>query len=404
MMEPVLQRLIFFITRKVFISHNPTFRIIVVLMMEIPLDTPVCLQSHIGKNLQCENRAVVCSDAVVKEWEHMLIKKIKNGKFIIQSCKNGRNLQVQPNGRCVFDNYNELLWEQFDIEAVGDGRFFFISCHTGKVLNCNKKGDVWCVIDYTKRRRWEKWRFIIPDAALYKEMMRLIPLNTPVCLQGHTKKNLQNEFFWRTAKCNNRNMKGWEQMEIKKIHNGKFIIQSRWNGRNLQVQPNGRCVFDNHNELLWEQFDIEAVGDGRYIFISCHTGKLMQCDAHGVVWCANSYADRGDWEMWNIIFPDNQDIKNMMTSEQLNMILIGAAAVVAGVVVIGVVSWALVPIAMSTFGTVVVGVGTIHAPLAMGGVAATLQATSAALLVAEIVVPHVVTAACLSLVVLRETL
>ena len=60
----------------------------------------------------------------------MLIKKIDDGKFIIQSCQNGRNMQVQSHGRCVFANNNELLWEQFDIEAVGDGRFFFISCHT----------------------------------------------------------------------------------------------------------------------------------------------------------------------------------------------------------------------------------------------------------------------------------
>jgi hypothetical protein len=374
------------------------------MMTSIPLNTPVCLQSHIGKNLHCESRTVVCSDAGKKEWEYMLIKKIDNGKFIIQSCQNGRNLQVQPHGRCVFANHNELLWEQFDIEAVGDGRFIFISCHTGKVLNCNEIGDVWCVIDYSKRRRWEKWRFIIPDAVVKKEMMmRLIPLDTPVCLQGHTKNNLQNEFLWRTAKCNNRNMKAWEQMVIKKIDNGKFIIQSRWNNRNLQVQPNGRCIFENNSELLWEQFDIEAVGDGRFIFISCHTGKLMQCDANGVVWCANSYCDRGDWEMWNIKFPDNMDVKNMMTSEQLNMILIGAAVVISGVVVIGVVSWALVPVAMSTFGTVVVGVGTFHAPLAAGGVAATLQATSAALLVAEVIVPHVVASACLCSLVFRET-
>jgi hypothetical protein len=103
------------------------------MMTSIPLNTPVCLQSHIGKNLHCESkesRTVVCSDANIKEWEHMLIKKIDDGKFIIQSCQNGRNMQVQSHGRCVFANNNELLWEQFDIEAVGDGRFFFISCHT----------------------------------------------------------------------------------------------------------------------------------------------------------------------------------------------------------------------------------------------------------------------------------
>ena len=40
---------------------------------------------------------------------------------------------------------------------------------------------------------------------------------------------------------------------------------------------------------------------------------------------------------------------------------------------------AFIPIAMSLFGTVVPGVGTIHAPLASGGIAAWLQSSSAAL-------------------------
>jgi hypothetical protein len=39
----------------------------------------------------------------------------------------------------------------------------------------------------------------------------------------------------------------------------------------------------------------------------------------------------------------------------------------------------MVPHAMSTFGTVVAGVGTLHAPLIDGGCAALLQASSAAL-------------------------
>ena len=40
---------------------------------------------------------------------------------------------------------------------------------------------------------------------------------------------------------------------------------------------------------------------------------------------------------------------------------------------------AMVPGPMTAFGTVVAGLGTFHAPLAVGGVAATLQATSSAL-------------------------
>ena len=53
-----------------------------------------------------------------------------------------------------------------------------------------------------------------------------------------------------------------------------------------------------------------------------------------------------------------------------------AAGVTVGVAVVSAVPFiagALVPIAMSTFGTVISGVGTIHA---VGGVAATLQTVS----------------------------
>ncbi len=54
------------------------------------------------------------------------------------------------------------------------------------------------------------------------------------------------------------------------------------------------------------------------------------------------------------------------------MIGVGAAPL------IGLGAGALVPSAVSFFGTVVLGIGTIHASLAAGGVAAILQATSAA--------------------------
>ncbi|TMW67199.1 hypothetical protein Poli38472_012315 [Pythium oligandrum] len=57
----------------------------------------------------------------------------------------------------------------------------------------------------------------------------------------------------------------------------------------------------------------------------------------------------------------------------LNGVLIGAGAVLA----VGLGAAALVPTAMSTFGVVVAGVGTMHAA---GGVAATLQVAASALL------------------------
>lgn len=52
-----------------------------------------------------------------------------------------------------------------------------------------------------------------------------------------------------------------------------------------------------------------------------------------------------------------------------------ATIIGGGVFVAGVGATMLIPVAMTTFGTVVSGVGTIHAA---GGVAATLQSTAAA--------------------------
>lgn len=58
-------------------------------------------------------------------------------------------------------------------------------------------------------------------------------------------------------------------------------------------------------------------------------------------------------------------------------LVVGGAVLVP---VVGLTAGVLVAPAMATFGTVVAGVGTIHAPLAAGGVAAILQATSVSLI------------------------
>lgn len=65
----------------------------------------------------------------------------------------------------------------------------------------------------------------------------------------------------------------------------------------------------------------------------------------------------------------------MALSTALGAAAVGAVALPA----VGSIAGALVPTAMSAFGTVVAGVGTLHAPLAAGGVAAILQANSALL-------------------------
>ncbi|KAF0745286.1 hypothetical protein Ae201684P_011557 [Aphanomyces euteiches] len=64
------------------------------------------------------------------------------------------------------------------------------------------------------------------------------------------------------------------------------------------------------------------------------------------------------------------------------------------VVVVGVTAGALVPLAMSIFGTVVSGVGTLHAA---GGVAAALQVIAAKLTVASITIGAAIGAAVASI-------
>jgi predicted metal-binding protein len=125
-----------------------------------------------------------------------------------------------------------------------------------------------------------------------------IPLNTPICLKAHTGNNLQNEFFWRNGRCNNQNTEAWEKMMLIKTEDEKIIIQSRWNGRNLQVQESGQ--FANHNQELWEKFEVESDKDGKVYFISCHTGNVMQCNQDGFAWCVNK--NRQSWEAWTIIY------------------------------------------------------------------------------------------------------
>jgi len=196
----------------------------------------------------------------------------------------------------------------------------------------------------------------------------------PICLKSHTGKNLQNEFVWRSGRCNNANTEGWEQMILIKTNDDKIIIQSRWNNRNLQVQKSGRCVFANSNQDLWEKFDVEVDDDGKVYFISCHTGNVMQCNAENFAWCSNQ--NRLSWEAWTIIDPKS---KIMMTSSELRVMSLAVTGAVVPSIV-GLAMGSFVPLTMASFGTIVAGVGTIHAPLAAGGCAAFLQVSSAALL------------------------
>lgn len=67
--------------------------------------------------------------------------------------------------------------------------------------------------------------------------MNVVPLNIPICLRSHMGKIMQNALFTRhdEAYCRNHNLDAWEQMLLLPTDDGKIIVQSRFNGRNLQV-------------------------------------------------------------------------------------------------------------------------------------------------------------------------
>lgn len=111
-------------------------------------------------------------------------------------------------------------------------------------------------------------------------------------------------------------------MILLKTDDDKFIINSRQNNRNLQVQKNGNCVFANHNQDLWEKFDIEVDEDGKVFFISCQTGNVMQCNNEGFASCVNQ--NRDYMEAWTIIKPGTEE---MMTSEELRVKSLAFSAV-----------------------------------------------------------------------------
>jgi hypothetical protein len=97
---------------------------------------------------------------------------------------------------------------------------------------------------------------------------------------------------------------------------------------------------------------------------------------------------------WTIVFPDEEDrtrradglhIGGLHIPQTPLRIAAGVAVGVAAVPLMSMAAAAMVPAAMSTFGTVVAGVGTMHASFAAGGVAATLQVGSVALATTEAV-------------------
>lgn len=80
------------------------------------------------------------------------------------------------------------------------------------------------------------------------------------------------------------------------------------------------------------------------------------------------------FEKDNDVYTEKRSITERVLTTTARTTATTAAVVASGQAAAG----ALVPVAMKTFGTVVSGVGTLHASAAAGGVAATLQSIAAA--------------------------
>lgn len=420
--------------------------------MDVPLNTPIYLKAHNGRILTNKGAGYFAYQSSQVSFQTIQLIRTADNKIVIQSKSNGKSLQVRKSGYCVFANRNQLLWEKFDIEKDQSGKIYFISCHTGNVMRIDGKGFARCI-----NMNRAKWSALTIDP----EPRFDIPLNTPICLKAYTGNHLTNE---GSGRCINKNMHDAELVQLKQTTDNKIIIQSISNGNNLQVRVSGYCVFANQNQKRWEKFDVEQDQDGKIYFISCHTGNVMQCNPQGFARCNNR--NRLEWEAWTIVNPTNVKIpsnipptkstsvkfpppenhpaksplpeappppskspancsgicnnlnfldalnrafkvfgvaarhkfskfmkigwrliyakimsylKLMFTDPKFRIItftVLGAALIP----LLGLTAGALVPVAMSTFGTVVAGVGTFHAPFIAGGCAAILQVASASLL------------------------
>jgi hypothetical protein len=183
-----------------------------------------------------------------------------------------------------------------------------------------------------------------------------IPLNKPIPLHQYTKE------------ANNAEALQFENVVLTEADETMIYIKSEDLTRTLTLLTSGRCVFDDESKEKPEKFKV--VEFPSYMCLKSNSTDLLLQFHEGNFHClSNNHEDTG-----TIVFPKNAGVHPLVWC--LGAAVVGAALIPA----IGLGAAALVPTAMSTFGTVVAGVGTIHAPLAAGGCAAILQSTSAALL------------------------
>jgi hypothetical protein len=180
-----------------------------------------------------------------------------------------------------------------------------------------------------------------------------LPLSHSICMNAQLENHLQYDFTLREGRCPNQKTQVWDKMELIRTADNNITIQSRENSRNLQLDS---CcfLFVKYSPELSEKFT-----DGKIDSFLCHTRSVKLGYEDGFPGCVNK----------------NQSIIHSLSLRLIAFTGSGAALIP----VLGLGASAIVPLAMSTFGTVIAGVGTVHAPLASFGCAAILQAFSASL-------------------------
>uniref|UniRef100_A0AAV1TZY5 Uncharacterized protein n=1 Tax=Peronospora matthiolae TaxID=2874970 RepID=A0AAV1TZY5_9STRA len=121
-----------------------------------------------------------------------------------------------------------------------------------------------------------------------------IPFNVPVIIQMIRKKEKSAESSRvQKASCLKDDRDIYEHVILHHVRDDKVAIESRRNGRFLQVRTSGKCVFDPTEPGEWELFTMETNWKCSLFFVSCHTGNVLQCADPDIVLCANQ-----DHESW----------------------------------------------------------------------------------------------------------
>ncbi|KAI8892400.1 hypothetical protein BC833DRAFT_625863 [Globomyces pollinis-pini] len=273
----------------------------------------VCLKCFNGNNLQVEFfwDTARCENTNTAAFEQFEILIDENNECKIRSRYNNHFLQVDRNtGKCKFSNHEEGNYENFKIQVKKNGKLMIGCVATGKFLGCRKNGLVYC--DFQNESVETEWHLFSPERISQ-------PPNDPVCFKCFNGNNLQVEFFWDTARCENTNTAAFEQFEILINENNECKIRSRYNNHFLQVDRNtGKCKFSNHEEGNYENFKIQVKKNGKLMIGCVATGKFLGCRKNGLVYC--DFQNESVETEWHLFSPERI---STLTS---NGIIIGACA------------------------------------------------------------------------------